>query len=109
NATAQSLVDAVLQNQNELINQQILGGPPGGVSGRGTTSSSSSTSNAGAGAAGLNTFSTGRMRGSNHDALFLPNNTSNGPYPYETREISTFGNIVTSVPGTVLGGQLKLS
>src|ERR1043166_5692994 len=60
-ATGRSLADAVGQNENELIGREVLGGPPGGVpAGRGTTSS-------GGAAIPLNTFSTGRVRGSDHD------------------------------------------
>ncbi len=49
------------------------------------------------------------MRRSDHDALITGGDPGNGPFPYETREYSTFGNIVVTVPGTVLGGQLKVS
>ena len=99
-ATARSLADAVGQNENELIGREVLGGPPGGVpAGRGTSSSS------GGAATPLNTFSTGRVRGSDHDALTSSppggGPSGNGPFPYDTREYSTFGNVVVTVPGTV--------
>ena len=107
-ATGRSLADAVGQNEKELINREVLGDQPGGAqAGRSAT-----TSSTGGAAAGLNTFSTGRLRGSNHDALIVPGGgdpLAGGPYPYETKEYSTFGNIVVTVPGTVLGGQLKVS
>ena len=107
-ATGRSLADAVGQNENELIGREVLGGPPGGVpAGRSTTS--------GGGGAGtpLNTFWTGRVRGSDHDALTSSppggGPSGSGPFPYDTREYSSFGNVVVTVPGTVLGGQLKVS
>jgi outer membrane immunogenic protein len=97
-ATASSLNDAVRQNEKQLIDREVLGAA-GGRTG-------------GAGASGLSVFSTGRLRGSDHDALRSVNgapDASNGPYPYDTTEYSTFGNVVVAIPGTVLGGQLKLS
>ena len=107
-ATGRSLADAVGQNEKELINREVLGDQPGGAqAGRSAT-----TSSTGGAAAGLNTFSTGRLRGSDHDALIAPGGgdpLAGGPYPYETKEYSVFGNIVVTVPGTVLGGQLKVS
>jgi len=107
-ATGRSLADAVGQNENELIGREVLGGPPGGVpAGRSTTSGG------GGAATPLNTFSTGRVRGSDHDALTSSppggGPSGSGPFPYDTREYSSFGNVVVTVPGTVLGGQLKLS
>ena len=97
-ATASSLNDAVRQNEKQLIDREVLGAPGGGTSG--------------GSASGLSVFSTGRLRGSDHDALRAVNgapDSSNGPYPYDTTEYSTFGNVVVAIPGTVLGGQLKLS
>src|SRR5262245_4491106 len=97
-ATASSLNDAVRQNEKQLIDREVLGAA-GGRTGGGSAS-------------GLSVFSTGRIRGSDHDALRSLNGSpdpSNGPYPYDTTEYSTFGNVVVAIPGTVLGGQLKLS
>jgi outer membrane immunogenic protein len=97
-ATASSLNDAVRQNEKQLIDREVLGAA-GGRTGGGIGS-------------GLSVFSTGRIRGSDHDALQSLNGSpdpSNGPYPYDTTEYSTFGNVVVAIPGTVLGGQLKLS
>jgi outer membrane immunogenic protein len=102
NATGRSLTDAANQNQQELIDREVLGGSPAG---RSTTSGSG-------GGATLNVFGTGRVRGSDHDALRPLNGDpsgANGPYPYDTREYSAFGNIVVTLPGTVLGGQMKVS
>jgi outer membrane immunogenic protein len=100
-ATASSQADAVRQNENQLIDQAVFGAAGGG------------RVTAGAGsAASLNTFSTGRLRGSDHEALRVPPGAAvqgNGPYPYTTRENSAFGNIVVALPGTVLGGQMKVS
>jgi outer membrane immunogenic protein len=92
-ATGQSLADAVTQNEKELIDREILGAAPaGGTSGVGT--------------AGVTSFSTGRLRTSDHDGLKPLTDTS---FSYRTREASVFGNIVYAVPETVLGGQLKLT
>jgi outer membrane immunogenic protein len=102
NATAQSLLDAVRQNEKDLIDREILGNSPGGQG---------ATGSGGTGSLGLNTFSTGRLRSSDHDALSVPpgGDPGNGPFPYRTSEVSAFSNVVVSVPGIVLGGQLKLS
>src|SRR5262245_5921275 len=92
-ATASSLNDAVRQNEKQLIDREVFGAGAGSAS-------------------GLSAFSTGRLRGSDHDALRSVNgdiNNQNGPYPYDTIEYSTFGNVVVAIPGTVLGGQVKLS
>src|SRR5262245_1553780 len=89
-ATEQSPADAVTQNEKALIDREVLG--------------RSSLGNATA--AGLTTFTTGRLRGSDHDALRPPSDTT---FSYDTTESSAFANVVVSVPGTVLGGQMKLS
>jgi outer membrane immunogenic protein len=97
-ATASSLNDAVRQNEKQLIDREVLGARGGGT--------------AGGSASGLSAFSTGRLRGGDHEALRAVNgapDSSNGPYPYDTQEYSTFGNVVVAIPGTVWGGQLKLS
>jgi len=94
-ATGQSLTDAVSQNEKELIDREVLGAGPGGRSGTG-----------GAGAAGVTSFPTGRLRTSDHDALKPQTDQS---FSFRTREASVFGNIVYSVPESVWGGQLKLS
>jgi outer membrane immunogenic protein len=97
-ATASSLNDAVRQNEKQLIDREVLGASAGRTGG-------------GSGSP-LSVFSTGRLRGSDHDALRAQSgapDASNGPYPYDTKEYSTFGNVVVAIPGTVLEGQLKLS
>jgi len=94
-ATGQSLGDAVTQNEKELIDREVLGGAPAGRSSTG-----------GAGAAGISSFPTGRLRGSDHDALKPQTDTS---FSYRTREASVFGNIIYTVPESVWGGQLKLT
>ena len=65
----------------------------------------------GAGAAiGAGASPTGRLRSSDHDVLKLQDG---GPDPenfaWKTKEASVFGTGVYSLPGTVLGGQLKVS
>ncbi len=87
-ATGRSQADAVSQNEKELIDREVLG------------------RSGGATAAGLTAFSTGRLRGSDHDALRPP---AEQPFSYSTTEASSFANVVVSVPGTVLGGQMKVS
>jgi outer membrane immunogenic protein len=94
-ATGQSLADAVSQNEKELIDREVLGGTPAGRSGA-----------AGAGAPGVTSFPTGRLRTSDHDALKPQTDQS---FSFRTREASVFGNIVYTVPESVWGGQLKLS
>ena len=85
-ATGRSLNDAVTQNEKDFINREVLGGAIGG--------------------AGV--FATGRLRASDHDGL-RPRDDDPPTFAYETHEASAFANIVASVPGTVLGGQLKFS
>ena len=95
-ATGRSLTDAVDRNQNDLINREVLGNPFAiGASGGGS---------AGAGAGGFGTFSSGRLRASEHDGL-----VGSRTYSFETTEASAISNAVYGVPGTVLGGQVKLS
>jgi outer membrane immunogenic protein len=92
-ATGQSLTDAVSQNEKELIDREVLGGTPDGRNGA-------------TGAGGVTTFPTGRLRGSDHDALKPQTDQS---FSFRTRESSVFGNIVYTMPETVLGGQVKLN
>ena len=87
-----------------LIDQQVLGAPPP----EGSTAGEARSRVAGCwwwcSRCWDGIISTGRVRGSDHDGLrrrepvtlFLP---------YERG--STFGNIVVTVPGTVLGGKLS--
>jgi outer membrane immunogenic protein len=95
-ATGSSTTDAVKQNEKELIDREVLGRTGGDTAG---------------GALGsISTFSTGRLRWSDHDALRKTTfDNSNGPYPYDTHEYSAFANVVVALPGTVLGGQVKTS
>jgi hypothetical protein len=89
-ATGRSLADAATQNENELLSQQGVG-------------KSSSVSGS---AAGMAVFPTGRLRRSEHDG-FRPRSDSS--FSWETEEASVFANAVVALPGTVLGGQVKLS
>jgi hypothetical protein len=90
-ATGQSLRDAVEQQQNSFLDSSGVGG--------------------GAAAAGAGAAPTGRLRSSDHDALklqaeFSPD-TEN--FAWRTKEASVFGTGVYTLPGTVLGGQMKVS
>jgi outer membrane immunogenic protein len=90
-ATGRSLADAVSKNEQGLIEREVLGGSPGG----------------GASSGALGSFSTGRLRSSDHDALRAPGLTQS--FSFDTTETSAFANVVLGLPGTVLGGQMKLS
>lgn len=101
--TGRSLEDAAGQNENELIDREVHGQASGG---------------AGTGGATLGVFSSGRLRTSDHDgqgARRLVTSPlivdTDGPrtFAYETDEASVFANVVAGIPGTVLGGQLKIS
>ena len=92
-ATGESLRDAVDQQQNEALNSSGVGA--GG---------------SGAGAAiGAGASPTGRLRSSSHDALKLQNPPDENNYAWKTKEASVFGTGVYTLPGTVLGGQMKVS
>ena len=93
-AIGRSLEDAVQQNQNDLLT--------GGRSG---------SSSAVGGAIGASVVPTGRLRSSDHDMLKLsgPPDPNNPHFSWDTREASVFANVVATVPGTVLGGQVKVS
>ncbi len=95
-ATGQSLRDAVDGTQKDFIDAQVLGTPAaGGLGGAGAS--------LGAGAS-----PTGRLRRSDHDASRnRPSDTEN--FAWRTREASAFGTGIYAVPGTVLGGQIKIS
>ena len=105
-ATGRSVTDAIGQNENALIDQEVLGAPPPGRSAPGGAEG-------GAGSAGgsatteVGSYQTGRARGSSHDGLRGGDPLTN--YSYHTNEVSAFGNIVVTMPGTVLGGQVKFS
>jgi outer membrane immunogenic protein len=92
-ATGRSQAEAVSQNEKELIDRQVLGGGAQGGS---------------AAAAGLTTFTTGRLRSSDHDTL-RTRPPADQSFSFATTEASAFANVVVSVPGTVLGGQMKVS
>ena len=83
-ATGQSLRDAVEQQQSGLLGTYGVGG------------------GAGAGAS-----PSGRLRGSDHDALQVANPDNN--FAWDTKEASVFATGVYTLPGTVLGGQMKVS
>jgi outer membrane immunogenic protein len=104
-ATGRSLADAVSQNEKVLIDQQLLGTPPpgGGTAGAGAGGGGAGAGG-GAAAAAMGAIPTGRVRTSDHDGL-----KGSVHYAFSTNEASTFGNIVVTVPGTVLGGQVKFS
>jgi outer membrane immunogenic protein len=105
-ATGRSLADAVSQNEKVLIDQQLLGAPPpgGSTAGGGGGGGGGAGAGGGAAAAAMGAIPTGRVRTSDHDGL-----KGSVHYAFSTNEASTFGNIVVTVPGTVLGGQVKFS
>lgn len=90
-ATAQSLRDAVESQQKEM-----LGSAGGGGVGAAT---------------GIGAVPSGRLRFSDHEALKTgkPPNLLNPNFDWDTREASAFGTFVYSLPGTVMGGQVKLT
>jgi hypothetical protein len=97
-ATARSILDAVSQNENGLIAGEVHG------------------STSGAGTVGAGAFSSGRLKTSAHgglsirDIVLLPGEAPGvKTFAYATDEASVFANVVATVPGTVLGGQLKFS
>jgi hypothetical protein len=91
-ATGQSLRDAVEQQQSEFLGTYGVGGGAGAGIGGGASP-------------------TGRLRGSDHDALkvplTVPPDTEN--FAWRTKEASVFGTGVYTLPGAVLGGQMKVS
>lgn len=95
-ATGQSLRDAIEQVQNDLIDRDVFGGAGQGGSGQG------------AGALGATASPTARLRRSDHDALEVPTPDENN-YAWDTREASAFGTGSYTLPGIVLGGQVRLS
>ena len=94
-ATGQSLRDAVEQVQRDLADQQAQGTKAG--SGEGSSGA----------LGGFNAFPSGRLRSSHHDELREPPGSPNN-YAWTTREASAFVTGVYSIPGTVLGGQMKV-
>ena len=85
-ATGRSTEDAITQNQKELLNSEGVG-TAGGLG-------------------GFSVFSTGKLRTSEHDGVGPP---AQDRYGFTTNEASAFGNLVHAIPGTVLGGQVKVS
>ena len=102
-ATGRSHYDAAEQNQKELIDREVLGAGPGQ---RGSAADSTSSGAVSGGLGGINSFPTGRLRTSDHDGVSPPNLDRFG---YTTHEASAFANAVATIPGTVLGGQVKVS
>jgi hypothetical protein len=91
-ATGQSLRDAVESQQKEMLGSSGVGGVGAAI--------------------GVGAVPSGRLRTSDHEQLktgkppdpdFAPN------FDWETREASAFATLVYAVPGTVLGGQMKLT
>jgi hypothetical protein len=107
-AAGRSVTDAVGQNENTLVDQEVLGAPPPGRSAPGAADGGSGGGPGGAATTEVGSYLTGRARGSDHDGLRGGDNPFTN-YSYHTNEVSTFGNIVVAMPGTVLGGQVKFS
>lgn len=93
-AAGRSIADAVEQNQNDLIDREVRGGVASGGA-----------------AVGVGAFTSGRLRTSDHDGFDKEFDTTapQKTFSYETDEASVFVNVSTALPGTVLGGQIKLS
>src|SRR5262245_3628368 len=89
-ATGQSLRDAVEQQQGEFLGTYGVGGGAGAGIGAGASPS-------------------GRLRSSDHDALKVPVPPDTENFAWRTKEASVFGTGVYALPGTVLGGQMKVS
>ena len=105
-AVAQSIMAAVRQNDNELIDNEVFGKPAG----RGGTTAT--------GTLGIGTFATGRLRTSNHDGMSIHPLVSNESvvddgirrtFSFKIDEGSVIGNLVFTAPEKVMGGQLKVS
>lgn len=92
-ATGRSMTDAVDQNERDFVDREVHGRGLG-------------TSGGAAGLAGLNAFTSGRLRTSDHNGIRPLTNTS---FSYRTNEASVFGNVVATIPGTALGGLIKVS
>ena len=122
-ATGRSLADAVTQNLNELIDQQVLtnqgggttagnsSGPPGGAAQLGGPRMNANGPGAGGaaavtGALAAGAMPTGRLRASEHEGI---KPASDQAYSYSTGEASAFANVVVPIQGKVLGGQVKFS
>ena len=87
-AIGNSLQDAARQNEKQFIDREM---GQGGVTG---------------GLGGVTAFPTGRLRTSDHDPVQPP---AFDHFSFRTHESSAFANVVVTVPGTVLGGQVKVS
>jgi hypothetical protein len=108
-ATGRSLADSVDKNTNDFIVREVLGA---GADGNGSGGSNAGTSGGGGGGTSFIITATpsGRLRGSEHDGLKVTNpGPDNQNFGWRTHEASVFANLTKSLPGTVLGGQVKLS
>ena len=108
NATGQSQADAVRQNEKALLDEVLGAPPPGGntTGGAGGSAGGGGGAGGGAAAAAMGSYPSGRLRTLDHDGL---RPLFGDHYSYSTKESSEFGNTVITVPGTVLGGTVKLS
>lgn len=101
-AAGRSQTNAVEQAEKDVIDREVMGASGGG------------------GTLGPGVFASGGLRTSDHDALntriLVPSGDAEldaeakeGAFSYETEEASAFASAFMTVPGTVLGGQLKLN
>ncbi len=86
-AIGNSLQDAARQNEKQFLDREM---GQGGVTG---------------GLGGVTAFPTGRLRTSDHDPV---QPAAVDHFSFRTHESSAFANFVVTVPGTVLGGQVKV-
>jgi outer membrane immunogenic protein len=110
-ATGRSLADAVDQNLKVILDRDVLGEQGDGNQNAGNREAAGGTSTAGGAAAAVTVFPTGRLRASEHQGLRLRDPAGTGvtkSYSYDTDEASAFANVNVSIPGTILGGQVKI-
>ncbi|HEY7459142.1 MAG TPA: hypothetical protein VH765_10340 [Xanthobacteraceae bacterium] len=108
-ALAAGLADAVRQNDNEFIAQEVFDN----AGGRGGAARSATTT----GGLIVGSFATGRLRGSEHSGLIIKPLENTGvaddgtrrTFAFKVFEGSALANIVITAPGQIMGGTVKYS